>query len=380
MFKSLEQLGLGELATFVSNKKLGIYNWLYYKEGFSRELVFLLAKKFGLQEGQTVLDSFCGVGTTPLACKELELNCFAFDVSTVAVFAAKVKTQNYDLEKLHAAAKKLFAEKFQRIKIGELPKFIKRAFSIYALEDIIFFKTKIIELIQEKEIQDLFLLGLINASTKCTYAEKHGGAIKFNKKRHLPPFRKLFKQVMQKFFKELKSFHSSSSKIVVEKADARNLPLPENSVDAIISSPPYLNKIEYANVYAIEQNLFFNEPGKPAVRSFIGENVSQEIKQVFEEGFDKKLPEIAKAYFFDMNLALKEMFRVLKPKGKAALIIGQGCFPEKVIESDELLAVLAEKIGFQVQEIIVVNKRFCMRNRTEKVGVMKESIVFLLKN
>ncbi|MDO8626876.1 MAG: hypothetical protein Q7K42_00280, partial [Candidatus Diapherotrites archaeon] len=128
MFNEIEKLELAELATFVPNKVLPVYNWLYYKEGFARDLVFLLAKEFGLREGQTVLEPFCGVGTTPLACKELGLNAFAFDVSTVAVFAAKVKTQTYNLEELRSAEKKLFAEKFKRVKIGNLPDFVKHSF------------------------------------------------------------------------------------------------------------------------------------------------------------------------------------------------------------------------------------------------------------
>lgn len=380
MYSIKEKFDWGKLATFVPNKKLPVYNWFYYKEGFARDLVFKLIKMFDLQSGQTVLEPFCGVGTTPLACKEFGLNCQAFDVSTVALFAAKVKTQKYKIEELQKASKKLLNEKFQRMKLGELPKFIKKAFSIHALEDIVFFKNRINKLFSENQkLRDFFWLALIQTSTKCTYAEKSGGSIRYNKKRHLPPFRKLFKQVINKMIKEYLSFSEKSkqSKIVIQKGDARKILLPDNSIDAIITSPPYLNKIEYTNVYAIEQTLFFDEPSKPAVRSFIGENFN-ETEDVFEGKY--KLNGNAKAYFKDMNLVLQELFRVLKPKGKIALIVGQGCMPERVVKSDELLAELAEKLGFKVKEIWLVNKRWCMKNRTEKVGLMFESIVFLEKN
>ncbi len=48
----------GPQATFVPNKELPIYNWFYYKEGFSRDLVFLLIEKFVLGNDSIVLDNF----------------------------------------------------------------------------------------------------------------------------------------------------------------------------------------------------------------------------------------------------------------------------------------------------------------------------------
>ena len=84
----------GELATFVPNKPLPIYNWFYYKEGFSRELVLRLLEKFKAKG--TVLDPFCGVGTTNLACREKGIDSVGFELSPLALFAAKAKTSDYD--------------------------------------------------------------------------------------------------------------------------------------------------------------------------------------------------------------------------------------------------------------------------------------------
>jgi len=80
-----------------------------------------------------------------------------------------------------------------------------------------------------------------------------------------------------------------------------------------------------------------------------------------------------------MNLVILEMHRVLKSGGHAAIIVGEGCFSDCVVESDILLAELAEKAGFAVREIIVLNERWCMRDRTEKVGKLRESMIFLEK-
>ncbi len=386
MFDFEDKLDLGPYATFVPNKNAPLYNWLYYKEGYSKEIVEFLAKEFGLKEGNLILDPFCGVGTTLIAAKELGLNSIGFDVNTVALFAAKAKCPNYDVEKLKDAIKVMMRARFSKINFKVEMPVVNKAFSKYTLEDIYFFKKKILEEFEDEKVRDFLILALINTSTKCTYAEKQGGCITINKKRHIPPFRPMFRKVAlrmikgyERFVKDAKEkpIDLESVSASVQRGDARQLPLEENSVDAIITSPPYLNKIEYTNVYAIEQYLFFGQPSRPAVRSFIGEESNKATEDVFEG--KHALPEIAKPYFYDMNLALQEMYRVLKKDSYAGIVIGNGCFPEQVVQSDELLAELAEKAGFTVEKILVLNKRWCMKDRVFKVGTLRESLLILGK-
>ena len=168
---------------------------------------------------------------------------------------------------------------------------------------------------------------------------------------------------------------SFKSKSEVLFSSATSLDIAANSVDAVITSPPYLAKMEYAQIYPIEQVLFFGQTGRPQVKSFIGE--TEEQPDVFEGKYD--LPKEALGYFHDMNLAVLEMHRVLKRGGKAAIIVGEGCFPDRVVESDILIAELAENAGFKLREIVVLNERWCMRDRTEKVGKLRESMIVLEK-
>ena len=74
-----------------------------------------------------------------------------------------------------------------------------------------------------------------------------------------------------------------------------------------------------------------------------------------------------------------ELFRVLRPGGKAALVVGNAYLAGEIIESDLLLALLAERAGFRCSEVRCVAERFALERRTEKKGVLRESIVFLEK-
>lgn len=346
-----ERLEWRELATFVPNKHLPIYNWFYYKEGFAKELVEKLIEMFSLKKGDTVLDPFCGSGTTLLACKEHGINSIGLDVLPTAVFASSVKAASYDAEKLRSEAKLLFRRKFRKLN-WEFPKIMRAMINKYALDDIAFFS----DIIGGLENKDFFMLALLNASIKVSYAWKDGGVIKI-KKHPVPPLRKLFQRVVYRMIKEVEN--SAAGTVSVFQRDVRDTKLQDNSIDAIITSPPYLNNIDYTKLYAIE-DFFMKMRHVPTVRSFLG----------IRDGISRD------AYFEDMESSLKEMYRVCKQGAHVAIVVGNAYINEEV-ESDFIISHMASKAGFEIEKILVLNKRFALENRTIKVGTLRESLIIL---
>jgi len=367
----------GENATFVPNKFSPVYNWFYYKEGYSRNLVldvldmFKFGEKAKKGSGGFVLDPFCGVGTTNLACRERGINSVGFDVSPLALFAATVKCRSYDVAKLREAFASLRQSRFEMPDRLVVPGDIRRFFNPHTLDDVLFFRSQM-NRIQDHEIRDFFRLALITTATRCSYMFKDGGALKI-KKHPVPPFRKVYFAHIKRMMHDLKKLKTKKCKTIITEGDARHLRLQDKSIDCVITSPPYLNKIEYTKIYRVEEALFFgSRDAEHGIRSFIGTKAEPEM--LFPD-----LPLVANAYFSDMSRVLKELHRVCKPGAKLALVVGNGCFPDRVVDSDVLLAQLAEQAGFDVKNILVLNKRWCMRNRVEKVGVLRESMVVLEK-
>ena len=375
----------GKILTFVPNKTIPIYNWFYYKEGYSRDFMVYAYEKMKITQKDIILDPFLGSGTTCLYAKEQGNFCIGRDVNDVALLAARVKTYDYDIQELKNCLKKIY-ERYKektskKIETSSYPPIVKKAFPPRALQEILAFKNIINEVCTVQKLREFFLVSLMNTATICTYAEKHGGSIRINKNRRFPPIRIKFKSIAKKMINDLEKikFKGNENQIDIRKEDARFLrSISDNSVTAVITSPPYLNKIEYTNVYAIEQYLFLSPKySKPAVRSFIGENISEEVEDVFNGKY--KLNSIAKAYFKDMKQVAKEIARILIKGGKGSIVIGQGCFPNGVVKSDELFAELLEEEGLEVKEIEIGNERWCMRNRTQKVGIMQENIIWFEK-
>jgi DNA modification methylase len=368
-----ERYDLGKLVTFIPNKRLPVHNWFYFKEGFSRDFVALMFDEFGLRGGDWVLDPFCGAGTTLLTAKERGLNAFGVDVSPLFIMASLVKIGDYDPEELKVVSRDLFSKKFIRPDLGGIDPFIKRAFSKYVLEDVLFFRAQL-DGIKEPSIRSFFTLALMNAAIKCSYAIKDGGVVKIYPK-PVPPFREFLKRTVRRMICQLREVSFGRAQAIARIGDARWLEsLEDDFFDAAITSPPYLNKIEYTTVYSIEYALFLGNARVDPVRSYIGSDV-RDTKDVLP---DLDLPSVAKAYFYDMSLSLGEIHRVLKEGGHLAVVVAGGVFRDRVVQSDLLLARLAEDIGLKVERILAVNRRVAIVNGM-RIGDARESVLIMRK-
>ncbi len=357
---------LHNLVTFVPNKTEPIHNWFYYKEGFSRQFVEWAVKCFELQE--PIADPFCGVGTTLLAAKQLGLKAIGFDVSPLAAFVAEAKTRNYDKKKLWETLEEM--QKLKPKQVGKFPnKRIRRLFREQQLDDIYFYYKKIEE-IADARVKTFFLLALIDTAGRVANVVKVGGSLRKQKKPKMP-VKKLFLGKAKKMLLDLKHSQANEPEPQAFEADARLVKLKENSIGSVITSPPYLNKIEYTSVYKMELGLFFKEQ-ETRLRAYLQDNATP-----CDAG--TKMPLIAKAYFNDLQKVLQNMFHYLKPGGKAVIVVGGGCFPFETIESDDEMIKIAEEICFKKLEKIVARHVQCMRNRTIKVGTVRESVLVLEK-
>lgn len=369
-----ERYELGRLVTFKPNERIPIYNWFRFREAFSRDFVMLMLNQFNIHEDHWILDPFCGVGTTLLAAKEEGVNAVGVDAHPVFTFVSKVKTQNYNLEQLKESIRKFFSKRFEKPELKGVGPLLKKAFSKYALEDLSFFKSELAKL-GDRATRDFLTLTLIVSAMRVSYAVKNGAVIRFFKREH-SPLRTVFKATAKRFLRHLKKVRFKPCEVIVKQGDARQLDFLETkSFDAVITSPPYLNKLEYTRAFDVEEALLKEFLGIDSVKAFLGTNLKRRVN-LFPE---LQLPPVAQAYFSDVFLSLEEMYRVLRKGGKAAVVVGQGVFPDRIVESDVLIAKLARKVGFNVRKRLIVNKRVATKERTVKIGLALESILLLAK-
>jgi len=399
--KFFQRRDLAPFATFQPSKTLPVYNWFYYKEAFSPELVAILLKELRLEE--PILDPFCGIGTTLLACKQLGLNSIGFDVNPLAVLASRVKTVDYEVRVLKQAVDFVLRAKWRKPswkwRFELFPP--SRAFPKGSFEEALFLREKIDE-IRDEKVKNFLLLALASVLPEASFVLKDGGVLKFVKNKRVTPLRKAFERKLYRMLKDVESSKVSGPIPVVEEGDARALPLVNESIGGIITSPPYLNNVDYTKVYGLELSLLFDDQAIKRARarslhSFISadykpqENVSiveSVLEKILEENsfnraaFDRAggLPLVVSAYFNDLFLAVKEFFRVLKPGASASVVVSNAVLPGFLVNVDECVGLMAESIGFKASAW-VCGERFARVNapgipREQRV---RESVVILRK-
>jgi site-specific DNA-methyltransferase (cytosine-N4-specific) len=395
------------LVTYVPNKAIPIYNWFKFKEGFSRQLVINLLATFGLQNGATVYDPFAGCGTTLLACKEKGLTAIGTDMLPVAVFVSQVKITDWpNHDALLRAVEKLFAIPFKtpaltwpKIKIIDL------AFPTEVQEQILFFKEQIDAF--KLPVRDFLMLGLLTILESVSRTSKDGQFLRLVDK-PLPQVGSALRKVLISMVSDLATMRAfkgnAQGRATVMVGDARELCLPKNfhgNVDAIITSPPYLNRYDYSRSYALELCLFNVKSHHDMVavrhsllRSHI-ESREHENKKIHLPALDEilaqlhqkelnneRVPIMVKAYFEDMNMVIKNLATYLKLGGKVALVVANAQFAGESIPTDLLLSELAAKHGLDTEEIWITRYK---GNSSQQMAIygrrpVRESIVFWKKS
>ena len=128
---------------------------------------------------------------------------------------------------------------------------------------------------------------------------------------------------------------------IPEGADARALSLPDASADLAVTSPPYINAVDYPRTHQLEMYLLdLPPPGTvlaEAKRQHIGTEVvrAADYRQLRRYGLpaldelvselyslDRRRAYIVHRYFVDMERNFREVHRVVRPGGRYVVVVG----------------------------------------------------------
>lgn len=380
-----------------------IYNWHSFKHSYSKGLVDNLISEFDLRKGSWVMDSFCGGGTSLLACKEAGINSTGFDILPFSVFLSSVKTRNYNIEQLVAEKKKFSTNKMISLSIPALTNIpiAKKAFTPSVRSELVKIKQRIEE-IEDDSIRDFYNLGLLSILESVSNTSKSGGFLRLvNRRIRSEKVRISFDNRIESMISDVKLFNESfkwkSVSTSAKHSDARNLNT-KRRYNAIITSPPYPNRHDYSRIYSLEMLFDFvssNDELKQIRYETLRSHV--EARQKYEAGDyiqPKSLlrlvqkvknngvnnPQVIgmlEGYFEDMYLALKQMSEKLDDNGKIALVVSNVRFSGINIPVDMILSEIGEQVELKPKAIWIARYR---GNSSQQMGEYKreasrESIV-----
>ncbi len=147
----------------------------------------------------------------------------------------------------------------------------------------------------------------------------------------------------------------------IRHGDARALPVKSESVDMVITSPPYLNAIDYLRGHKL--SLVWMGHSISEIRSLRSGNIGTEVSihstsndavhEVMKamadiESLDSRHQGMVRRYVWDMQKVMKECARVLKSKGRAVFVVGDSAIRGVFVKNSEALAWLAESNGLSL--------------------------------
>ena len=285
-------------------------HWIYpYKGKFHPQLVRALLNVLGVQTGETVLDPFVGSGTTLVEAQMLGINAVGFDVSPVCLTVSQVKTLAVaHLAEIEAACEAspsdapsqgLFAPEADEERFAPSVAAFLRVAHLIALSDV--------------------------ERRRRRFEEAH----QRNLQRMLASVRDMAEAMA--------AVGVPPATVTVALADARNLPLPADSVQGIITSPPYSIALDYVG----------ND--EPALRALGWE--PEAVREQFI-GLRGRGAQRFELYAQDMTHALREMHRVLAPRRLCAAVVGNVVQGGAEVDTTGRLIEAARSVGFTLERVL----------------------------
>jgi SAM-dependent methyltransferase len=160
-----------------------------------------------------------------------------------------------------------------------------------------------------------------------------------------------------------KAQSNAQPRATVRGADAREMPLGDGSVDLIITSPPYLNAIDYLRGHKL--SLVWMGHSIASLRMLRATNVGTEVSakpsslepaaesvmawMCSGEPLDSRHAGMLRQYVLDLRTLLRECHRVLAPDGKGVFVVGDCTLRKTFIANSTAIELIGREVGFRVE-------------------------------
>ena len=410
---------LRRLVTFAPNKGAPIHGWYKYTQGFSADLVSTLLDEFDVGKKDRVLDPFNGCGTTTTVSAYRGCTSVGIEISPLMCKVAEIKARKWNVENIRQFGRdfsaKMLTNTQPRSEGFVFADYIGKAYASNISSQLSRIMQFVVEL-EDDELRDICSICFLSILEDVSLIRKHGSHYRFLNKSSSVGLQKLNISVVSENenvyeifkLKLVDMIHdilgvggNPRGKITIRCRDARKTGLGKESVDFVVTSPPYLNRNNYISQQKAELDFLglvtskdeYKALVKSTFRSHTDSDLSNSISSTIDEvqlivdsitledGNNPKIPHMICGYFDDLYDTLKELFRVSRKGATIAFVVGNTRWGGIVVPVDHLLLMLAEQIGFSPEKIMVTRLKGNSPQQMRRYGriPVRESIVVFRK-
>jgi len=337
--------------------------------------------------GECILDSYMGSGTTLLEAHLENRNAIGVDINPLAVLISKVKNtpvstdEIVELDKIlipfingllldgqisfvlqsidRSCCQKEYNENVWRLEDS----WNKKWYQEDVLKQLVEIYSCIVS-IKNVKAKDIAMIAFSDILRKSSNANNKYPNVMFDKNAKKKP-------LPAKFFMDSLLHVKESVNLMSEAVSDKNswvkivmqnnlsLSLDDNSVDAIITHPPYIAAVPYAEYGCLSLNWLGYDSKELDMELTGGKRHSKRVVLRFEDDYEK--------YFI-------ESYRVLKPNGYMFLMVGNPTAHGEKVDLDKMTVEYASKAGFKHITTVI---RQGQNRRGNKMGA--EYLIFIQK-
>lgn len=414
------------IMVFDKNKDVLVHRWYPFVEGYSKEFIEDILQELSFSP-QCALEPFCGSGTTPVELQNHGIRCYSFEVSPFMHLLAKVKLERtYDEKTLllyrNRVADSLFKPIFN-IREKEIIPFgdtvVKKEgmkkwnFHEASLDGILDIRYAIRTEVDDKRYNNLFIVALASIILQASNLFRNGKCLSYKKgwENRIYGREEIHKLFLDKLdtviIEDIKVLSSQQSNVHnadlcffgdVRKSIAQ---VPDNSLDLIITSPPYLNSRDYTDIYMLELKVLqlvnshedIRALRKNTFRSHVQVKYSevkpidnQRLEQciakmncVQAKGWSPDIINMICGYFEDMENLFDAFSQKVRRGGVIYLNVANSAYFGIEVPVDLIICDIAEECGFKVREIRKARDIKTSPQQSKLIGKLRESVLVIDK-
>ena len=343
-----------------------------YPAKFIPQLARRLIEEYS-EEGNTVLDPFCGCGTTLVESVVSRRYSYGYDINPISIMISMAKVRHLDPVALNEAYEQIGID-FWKVRPqspeNERIDYWYREKQKVELSRLL----RAIRDIEDMDIRRFFICGFSNILKNCSIWHQKSNKPTRDMKKKIPDVMRTFNRQMRMMLRGNAAFRESMNGETflanVQCRDSRRLPLVDESVDLIVTSPPYVTSYEYGDLHQLSMLWLEGLENLRAFRqTFIGSALSQVESAIVESASlthssiaseigmqltskNGKTASSVISYFQSMYEIWSELHRLLRIGGKVCIVIGNTSLKGVEITNAEVFVEQIQGLGFKLIDVI----------------------------